>query len=235
MRITKADNYGEVCERAAMLLAAQVLLKPDAVLGLATGETPVGVYERLVKWHQAGKLDFSRIRTVNLDEYAGLDGTDPQSYRYYMEEHLFSHINIQKENTFVPDGRADDFEAVCKNYDRNIKELGGIDIQLLGIGKNGHIGFNEPGDCFVEETHLVRLEESTIQANARFFHTPQEVPGQAVTMGIGGIMSASRVVLIASGKEKAELIERAFAGPVTPQIPATILKLHADCTVIYCE
>ncbi len=235
MRIIKADNYEEVCERAAMLLAAQVLLKPDAVLGLATGESPVGVYERLVSWHQAGKLDFSRIRTVNLDEYAGLDGTDPQSYRYFMEEHLFSHINIQKENTFVPDGRADDFDAACKNYDRNIKMLGGIDLQLLGIGKNGHIGFNEPGDCFVQETHLVSLEESTIQANSRFFHTTQEVPRQAVTMGIGGIMSASRVVLIASGKEKAELIERAFSGSVTPKIPATILKLHADCTVIYCE
>lgn len=235
MRLIKVKNYDEMSERAAMLIAAQVQLKPEAVLGLATGSSPVGTYQRLVAWHKAGKIDFSEIRSVNLDEYAGLDGTNPQSYRYFMEDNLFSHVNIIKENTFVPNGTAEDLTVECEWYDANIKKLGGVDLQLLGIGNNGHIGFNEPADCFIDGTHLVDLEESTIRANARFFNSPDEVPRQAVTMGIGSIMRAAKVLLIASGKEKAELIERAFAGPVTPQIPATVLKLHPDCTVIYCE
>lgn len=234
MRLIRVNNYEEVSERAAMMIAAQIQLKPDAALGLATGSSPVGTYQRLVAWHRAGKLDFSQIKTVNLDEYVGLDGTDPQSYRYFMEDNLFSHVNIAKENTFVPNGKADDPAAECAWYDANMEKLGGVDLQLLGIGNNGHIGFNEPADFFTVETHLVDLKESTIQANARFFDSPDDVPRQAVTMGTGGIMKAAKVLLIAAGKEKAELIERAFAGQVTPQIPATILKLHADCTVIYC-
>ncbi len=235
MRLIKVKNYDEMSERAAMLIAAQVQLKPDAVLGLATGSSPVGTYQRLVAWYKAGKLDFSEIRSVNLDEYAGLKGTNPQSYRYFMEDNLFSHVNIVKENTYVPDGTAEDLLAECEWYDANIRKLGGIDLQLLGIGNNGHIGFNEPADCFIEGTHLVDLQESTIQANARFFDSPDEVPRQAVTMGIGSIMRAAKVLLIASGETKAKLIEQAFAGPVTPQIPATVLKLHPDCTIIYCE
>lgn len=233
MRIIKAKDYDEVCERAAMYIAAQIQLKPEAVLGLATGSSPVGVYERLAEWYQKGRLDFSGIRSVNLDEYVGLDGENEQSYRYFMEKHLFSKVNILKENTYVPDGRAQDLKAGCERYDETVKKLGGIDLQLLGIGLNGHIGFNEPSDHFIEETHVTELAESTVQANSRFFASADEVPVQAVTMGIGNIMRARKVVLIASGKEKAQIIERAFAGNVTPEIPASVLKLHRDCTVIY--
>lgn len=235
MRVIKVKNYEEVSERAALLIGAQVTVKPDAVLGLATGSSPVGTYQKLIEWYQAGHLDFSEITSVNLDEYVGLDGSNPQSYRYFMEQNLFSKINIQRERTYVPNGMAEDFAEACRAYDANIRALGGIDLQLLGIGNNGHIGFNEPADSFTEETHLVDLEESTIQANARFFASGEEVPRQAVTMGIGGIMRAKKVLLIANGAEKAKIIEKALAGPVTPQIPASILKLHADCTIIYCE
>lgn len=235
MRVIKVKNYDEVSERAALLIGAQVTLKPDAVLGLATGSSPVGTYQKLIAWHQAGHLDFSEITSVNLDEYVGLDGSNPQSYRYFMEQNLFSQINIKTENTHVPNGLAEDIAEECRQYDAYIRKIGGIDLQLLGIGNNGHIGFNEPADTFTEETHLVDLEESTIQANARFFDSPEEVPRQALTMGIGGIMRAKKVLLIANGPEKAKIIEKALAGPVTPQIPASILKLHADCTIIYCE
>lgn len=235
MRVIKVKNYEEVSEQAAMRIAAQVILKPDAVLGLATGSSPIGTYQRLIGWYQEGRLDFSEITSVNLDEYVGLDGNNPQSYRYFMEQNLFSHINIQRERTHVPNGMAKDFAEECSGYDAKIGALGGIDLQLLGIGNNGHIGFNEPADTFTEETHLVDLLESTIQANARFFASGEEVPKQALTMGMGGIMRAKKVLLIANGAEKAKIIEKALAGPVTPQIPASILKLHADCTVIYCE
>lgn len=234
MRVIKVKNYEEVSERAAMLIGAQVTMKPDAVLGLATGSSPIGTYQRLIAWHQAGRLDFSGVTSVNLDEYVGLDGSNPQSYRYFMEQNLFSGINIAAENTHVPNGLAEDIAEECRRYDAYIRKIGGIDLQLLGIGNNGHIGFNEPEEYFTEETHLVDLKESTIQANARFFDSPKEVPRQALTMGIGGIMRAKKVLLIANGTEKAQMIEKALAGPVTPQIPASILKLHPDCTIIYC-
>lgn len=234
MRIIKVNNYEEVSERAAMLIAAQVILKPDAVLGLATGSTPLGTYHRLIDWYRAGRLDFSEVTSVNLDEYVGIDGRNPQSYRYFMEENFFSHINIERERTYVPNGMAENYEEECRAYDANIRGLGGIDLQLLGIGNNGHIGFNEPAEIFTQETHVVDLEESTIQANTRFFASEKEVPGQALTMGMGEIMHAKKVLLIANGAKKAQIIEKAFSGPITPQIPASILKLHGDCTIIYC-
>ncbi len=235
MRIIKAADYEEVSRRAAMLIAAQVLMKPDAVLGLATGSSPVGTYENLVAWHKAGYLDFSGVTSVNLDEYVGLEGTNDQSYRFFMNEHLFSHINIPVERTHVPNGLAADVAAEGKAYDAMIAALGGIDLQLLGIGNNGHVGFNEPADVFTEETHLVDLKEDTIEANARFFASRDEVPRQALTMGLGGIMRAKKVLLIANGEAKARIIERAVNGPVTPQVPASILQLHPDCTIIYSE
>lgn len=235
MEIMKMKNYEEVSEQAAMLIAAQVKMKPNAVLGLATGSSPVGMYQKLVEWYKEGKLDFSKVLTVNLDEYVGLDAKNPQSYRYFMEENLFSKVNIKTENTNVPDGTAADPAQFGKKYDEMMKAMGNTDLQLLGIGNNGHIGFNEPSDCFIEGTHVVDLNESTIQANARFFASEAEVPKQAITMGMGGIMRAKKVLLIANGAQKAKIIEKAFSGPVTPQIPASILQLHPDCTVIYCE
>lgn len=235
MNVIRVENYEEVSRRAAMLIAAQVLMKPDAVLGLATGSSPIGTYENLAAWHRAGYLDFSRVTSVNLDEYVGLDGSNDQSYRYFMNHNLFSKINIAQERTHVPDGMAADIGKECQAYDAMIAGFGGIDLQLLGIGNNGHVGFNEPADVFTEATHLVDLKEDTIEANARFFASRDEVPKQAVTMGLGGIMRARKVLLIANGKAKAEIIEKAVNGPVTPQVPASILQLHADCTIIYCE
>lgn len=235
MRIIKAKNYEEVSERAAMLIGAQVQMKPNAVLGLATGSSPIGTYKNLITWFEQGKLDFSQISSINLDEYIGLTGENSQSYRYFMETNLFSHINIKKENTYVPNGLAVDAATECFQYDQNIKKVGGIDLQLLGIGPNGHIGFNEPAECFIEHTHVVDLAESTILANARFFASEKEVPRQAITMGVGGIMSARKILLIANGASKAKIIEKMMEGEVDPKLPASILKLHQDCTIIYCE
>lgn len=235
MKILKVNNYEEVSEQAAMLIAAQIKLNAKSLLGLATGSSPIGTYQRLIQWYKEGRIDFSQVTSVNLDEYVGLDVKNPQSYRYFMEHQLFSHVNIKKENTYVPDGMAADPNEAGRNYDEMLRAMGNIDLQLLGIGNNGHIGFNEPSDCFVEGTHVVDLKESTIKANARFFESEDQVPRKAVTMGMGGIMRAKKVLLIASGKEKAAIIEKAFHGPVTPQIPASILQLHPDCTVVYSE
>lgn len=235
MRVIKAENYNEVSERAAAMIASQVILKPDCVLGLATGSTPTGTYKKLIQWYNEGKLDFSEVTSMNLDEYIGLDGSNGQSYRYFMNHNLFEHININIARTFVPDGMAKNGEEACRLYDERIEKAGGIDLQLLGIGNNGHIGFNEPSDCFLEGTHIVELEESTIAANARFFRSGEEVPKAAITMGMGGIMRAKKVLLIANGEKKAAIIKKALGGPVTPQIPASILQLHPDCTIIYSE
>lgn len=234
MKIIKTADYEALSKKAANLIAAQVLLKPNCVLGLATGSTPIGTYQNLVEWYKKGELDFSKVTSVNLDEYVGLDGSNEQSYRYFMNHHLFEHINILRSNTYVPNGIANDWKAECEDYDRMISELGGIDLQLLGIGQNGHIGFNEPAEVFTKNTHLVDLGESTIQANARFFSNIEEVPKQALTMGIGAIMQAKKVLLIANGKEKEEIVKKAFYGPITPQVPASILQLHSDLTVICC-
>lgn len=235
MKFITVDSYEKLSRQAANILAAQITLKPQSVLGLATGSSPVGMYRELIERYNNGDLDFSEITSVNLDEYVGLDGSSDQSYRYFMQKHLFDHVNIRPECTFVPNGTAENLDKECAEYDARIKRLGGIDLQVLGIGLDGHIGFNEPGDCFVNETHVIDLHESTIRANARFFANENEVPKQAVTMGMAAIMQAKKIVLIANGKAKGEVLQQAFHGPVTPMLPASILQLHPDLTVIYTE
>ena len=235
MNYIVVDSYKELSRKAAQLIASVVTLKPDCVLGLATGSSPVGTYDRLTEMYENGELDFSRVTSVNLDEYVGLDGTNGQSYRYFMNKNLFDRVNIDKNRTFVPNGLAADPAAEGLAYDEHIKSLGGIDIQLLGIGLDGHIGFNEPDSFFTKETHLVKLHESTIEANSRFFASRDEVPTTAITMGMGSIMQAKRVLLIANGAKKKEIMEKAFFGPITPEVPASILQMHPDVTVIYCE
>ena len=232
MIIIKTKNYEELSKKAADIIGSLVVLKPDAVLGLATGSTPVGAYKELIKGYEEGRYDFSNIKSVNLDEYKGLSGDHDQSYRYFMNTNLFDHVNIDKANTNVPAGLVDDGEAECERYNQLIKELGGIDLQLLGIGGNAHIGFNEPCDEFVKGTHLVTLEEDTREANARFFTSIDEVPTQAYTMGIENIMSAKKILLLANGKAKAQAVYDTCFGPVKPQVPASILQLHTDCIVI---
>lgn len=233
MKFITVDSYEKMSRDAANIISAQVIIKPDSVLGLATGSSPIGTYKQLIKWYEKGDLDFSEVISVNLDEYVGLDGTSDQSYRYFMNHNFFDHINIRKEHTFVPNGCAADLKAECTAYDVKIKELGGIDLQLLGIGLDGHIGFNEPDDYFVKDTHVVDLHESTIEANSRFFASRDEVPTKAVTMGMVSIMQAKKILLIANGANKKEILEKAFFGPITPQIPASILQLHPNITIIY--
>ncbi|MBO5090090.1 MAG: glucosamine-6-phosphate deaminase [Clostridia bacterium] len=234
MQFIKVENYEQLSEKAAQIIADVVINKPDCVLGLATGSSPIGTYKNLIKWNDEGKVDFSKATSINLDEYEGLDGEHDQSYRYFMNNNLFNFINIDKEKTFVPNGKATDIDAECKAYDERIAKLG-IDIQLLGIGLDGHIGFNEPDEFFTKETHKVVLDESTIVANARFFESIDDVPKTAITMGMGGIMSAKKVLLVANGANKKEIVEKAFFGPITPKVPASILQLHNDVTVIYSE
>lgn len=231
MRIVKTKTYEEMSAVAAGIIGGQVLLKPNCVLGLATGSSPIGAYKDLVKSYEDGILDFSEVRTVNLDEYCGLDDTNPNSYRYFMNDNLFDHVNIDKANTHVPNGHADDLEEEAVRYESFIQSLGGIDLQLLGIGHNGHIGFNEPTDNFPVTVHTVQLTESTINANSRLFERREDVPTQAITMGIGTIMKAKKILLIA-GPDKAEIVEKACFGKVTPEVPASVLQLHPDVTVI---
>lgn len=232
MKIICANSCEQVGLHAAELIAEQVRSRPDCVLGLATGSTPLDTYGQLIVKYQAGELDFSRVRTVNLDEYVGLGTDHDQSYAWFMHHNLFAHINIDPGNTNIPDGVTADAAAECRRYDALIASLGGVDLQLLGIGPNGHIGFNEPGDAFVTDTHLVELTESTIAANARFFENADLVPRQAITMGIRAILQARKVVLIATGVSKAQAVRDAFWGPVTPAVPASILQLHPDFTLI---
>lgn len=232
MRIYCMEDYAAMSRKAANILSAQVILNPSSVLGLATGSTPIGTYEQLVAWYKKADLDFAQVRTVNLDEYVGLPGSHCQSYRYFMQEHLFDHVNIDPANTYVPNGMADDLEAECRRYDAIIRALGPVDIQLLGMGRNGHIGFNEPENVFELDTHVVELTESTIQANARFFDDPEQVPKHALTMGVGTIMRAKSVLVVVSGADKAQAVYKAFTGPVTPDIPASVLRLHPDVTLV---
>lgn len=232
MNIIRAKDYQDMSRKAANIISAQIIMKPDCVLGLATGSTPVGTYRQLIEWYEKGDLDFSRVSTVNLDEYRGLTHTDPQSYYYFMQENLFDHVNIDKTATHVPDGTNPDAADACAKHEQIIKSLGGIDLQLLGLGNNGHIGFNEPGAAFEKETHLVDLAESTIRANARFFASIDEVPKQAYTMGIRTIMQAKKILVVVSGEGKADIVSRAFFGPVTPEVPASILQMHPDVTVV---
>ena len=235
MKFIKVKSYEQMSRQAANIISAQVIIKPDCVLGLATGSSPIGTYKQLIKWYETGDIDFSCVRSVNLDEYFGLDGENIQSYRYFMDTNFFNHINIKKENTFVPNGKANDTDKECEEYDANIKELGGIDLQLLGIGLDGHIGFNEPADFFEKNTHVVDLHQSTIDANSRFFEKAEDVPKKAITMGMISIMQAKKILLIANGKNKEEILNKAFFGSITPKIPASILQLHPDITVIYSE
>ena len=235
MKFITVDTYEKLSRQAANIISAQVILKPDSVLGLATGSSPLGTYKQLIEWYEKGDIDFNKVTSVNLDEYVGLDGTNDQSYRYFMNKNFFEHINIDLGNTFVPNGCAVDLAGEGKRYDEHIAELGGIDLQLLGIGLDGHIGFNEPDKYFVKSTHVVDLQESTIKANSRFFANIDEVPRRAITMGMVSIMQAKKILLIASGREKRDILEKAFYGPITPEIPASILQLHPDITVIYSE
>lgn len=234
MNIMHVESYDKMSRIAANIIWAQIVLKPDCVLGLATGSTPVGIYRRLAELNRSGELDFSRVTTVNLDEYCGLDGSHPQSYRFFMDHQLFDHVNIDKARTYVPNGAAADPESECRRYDALIQSLGGIDLQLLGIGHNGHIGFNEPAAEFCVPTHVVELTPSTIKANSRFFESEEEMPTRAITMGMGAIMAARKVLLVVSGADKRDILEKALYGPVTPQVPASLLQLHPDVTVICC-
>lgn len=232
MRIVRAKDYDDMSRKAANIISAQVIIKPDTVLGLATGSTPLGTYRQLIDWYKKGDLDFSEVSSVNLDEYRGLSPENDQSYRYFMDYNFFSQINIRPEKTFVPDGLAEDPDAACKSYDEIIQSTGGVDLQLLGLGLNGHIGFNEPTDEFRKGTHCVDLTESTIEANKRFFESEKDVPRQAYTMGIGTIMRADKVLLLISGKAKAKILSEVLFGPVTAQVPGSILQFHKDLIVV---
>ena len=232
MKIYKAKDYKDMSRKAANIISAEVIMKPNCVLGLATGSTPIGTYDQLVEWYNKGDLDFSEVTTVNLDEYKGLPRTNDQSYYYFMHQHLFDRVNIDPERTNVPNGMEPDAEKECGRYEELIRSLGGVDLQLLGLGHNGHIGFNEPGEAFEKETHCVDLTESTIEANKRFFASADDVPKQAYTMGIKTIMQAKKILIVVNGENKADIVERAFFGPVTPEVPASILQLHNDVTLV---
>ncbi|MDI9441631.1 MAG: glucosamine-6-phosphate deaminase [Firmicutes bacterium] len=234
MKIIVVSDYERMSEEVAKIVQAQIAVKPDSVLGLATGSTPLGTYRKLVEMAKDG-LDFSQVTTFNLDEYVGLAGDHPQSYRYYMEQNLFSGVNIPREKTFIPNGTAADLAAECAAYEEKIKGAGGIDLQLLGIGSNAHIGFNEPGSEFGSTTRLVDLAESTIEDNSRFFASREEVPTQAISMGIKSIMQAKQIVLMANGENKADAIWATVLGPVTSDVPASVLQLHPFVTLVLDE
>lgn len=232
MRIYKAKDYVDMSRKAANIVSAQVIMKPNCVLGLATGSTPIGLYKQLVEWYNKGDLDFSEVMTVNLDEYKGLSRDNDQSYYYFMHQNLFDHVNIPAENTYLPNGMEPDSKKECQEYTDLLQSLGGVDLQLLGIGHNGHIGFNEPGEAFDKQVHCVNLTQSTIEANKRFFASADDVPKQAYTMGIKTIMQAKKILIVASGEDKAEIVRDAFFGPITPKVPASVLQLHNDVTLV---
>lgn len=232
MRIYKGKDYADMSRKAANIISAQVIMKPDCVLGLATGSTPIGLYQQLVAWYEKGDLDFSEVRTVNLDEYKGLSRENDQSYYYFMHHNLFDHVNLPAENSHLPNGMEPDSDKECRRYSELIRSMGGVDLQLLGIGHNGHIGFNEPGDAFDNDVHCVDLTQSTIEANKRFFASADDVPKQAYTMGIKTIMQVKKILIVASGEDKAAIVRDAFFGPITPKVPASVLQLHNDVTLV---
>lgn len=232
MIIYKASDYYDMSRKAANIISAQIIMKPNCVLGLATGSSPIGTYKQLVEWYNKGDLDFSKVTSINLDEYKGLGPDNDQSYRYFMNTHLFDLVNIDKSRTFVPDGLEPDSEKACNVYNHIIAREGGIDLQLLGLGRNGHIGFNEPGEAFEKETHCVDLTESTIEANKRFFASEDDVPRQAYSMGIKSIMQARKILVVVSGADKADALKAMISGPITPAVPASILQLHNDVTIV---
>lgn len=235
MRVIIAKNYDDMSKKAANIVAGQVYIKPNTILGLATGSTPVGMYKELVRLYNEESLDFKDVKTFNLDEYVGLPERDVNSYHYFMNYNLFSHINLKKENIHIPNGNAKDMNKEFEDYENSIINAGGIDLQVLGIGNNGHIGFNEPELKFEATTHLVSLNEGTIKANSRFFKSIDEVPKQAVSMGIKTIMRAKKILLLANGKGKAEAIYNTVLGPITPEVPASVLQLHPDTTIVVDE
>lgn len=232
MKIYKSKNYTDLSRKAAKIVSAQIIMKPHCTLGLATGSTPVGIYKQLIEWYKKGDLDFSDVRTINLDEYKGLSLEDPQSYRFYMNNELFNHVNIKIENTYLPNGLEDNTDLECQRYNKIISQGNGIDLQILGLGHNGHIGFNEPGEVFEKETHCVTLTQSTIEANAKYFDPPESIPKFAYTMGIKSIMQAKKILVVVSGASKAQALYKSFFGPITPQVPASILQLHNDVTLV---
>lgn len=232
MRIVVVDNYEEMSKKAATMVVSQVILKPDSVLGLATGDTPIGMYREIINIYKNQNLNFSHVKTFNLDEYYGLSKDNNQSYYYFMMNNLFNHVNIDKDNINIPNGMMNDIEKECKEYESSIVKAGGIDLQILGIGVNGHIGFNEPGESFEAETHLVNLDEKTIESNSRFFSSKDEVPTRAISMGIKTILYSKKIILLACGKNKADAIFKTIKGKITPNVPASILQLHEDVVVI---
>lgn len=232
MRVVVVENYEEMSKKAAAIICSQVILKPNSVLGLATGDTPLGMYKELVEAFNKKEVDFSEVKSFNLDEYYDISKESEQSYHYFMDHNLFKYINIKKENTHIPDGNTKNIDAECRNYDEQIKRTGGIDIQVLGIGKNGHIGFNEPDVNFEAETHLVKLNQSTIDANSRFFGSKDEVPTQAISMGMKTIMESKKIILLANGEAKADAIHKTLRGKISPEVPASILQIHPDVTII---
>ncbi len=232
MKICRAKNYEELGRKAANIIAAQITMKPNCVLGLATGSSPISTYKELIKRYEMGDLDFSQVSSINLDEYKGLSPENDQSYRYFMNTNLFDHVNIDKARTNVPNGLEPDSAKACAEYDAIIEQYGGIDLQLLGLGHNGHIAFNEPADTFSLGTGCVDLQASTIEANKRFFASEADVPRQAYSMGIGSIMHAKKIVVVVSGKDKAQILHDIITGPITPRVPASVLKLHQDVTIV---
>lgn len=232
IKIIITENYEEMSKKASDIVISQAIIKPESILGLATGGTPVGMYEEIINNYKLGRVDFSETKSFNLDEYYPIKKDNAQSYAYYMDNNLFNHINIPRENIHIPNGETANVIEECKTYDNMIKDCGGIDLQILGIGNNGHIGFNEPDSYFELGTHLVDLNEETIEANARFFAKKEDVPKQALSMGIGTIMKAKKIVLLANGQNKAEAIEKTVFGRINPTVPASILQLHEDVTII---
>ncbi|MEG0857486.1 MAG: glucosamine-6-phosphate deaminase [Terrisporobacter sp.] len=235
MKLIITKNYEELSKVAANEMATIIKEKPNAILGLATGGSPMGMYKELIEMNKKGDIDFSDITTVNLDEYVGLSGDHDQSYRYFMNSNLFNHINIKKDRTFVPNGLAENVEEECRNYDNKIQELGGTDVQLLGIGNNGHIAFNEPDTNLVAGTHLTGLTENTIESNARFFESKADVPTTALTMGLGEIMKSKKIIVIASGEGKAEAVKAMLSGKISTDMPASMLQMHNNVVVIIDE
>lgn len=235
MKIIAAKNYEELSRYGAAMIADEIKINHRAILGLATGSTPIGVYRELIRMYKEETLDFSKITTFNLDEYYGLSSDDKQSYAYFMNENLFKHINIKKKNVYIPNGIPENVVKECKSYDGLIAQKGGIDLQLLGIGMNGHIGFNEPNEELMIGTHLVDLDEKTIKANSRFFNSMEEVPKQAITMGLGSIMKAKKILLIACGKDKRKIIGKIINGKCSTEVPGSILQLHQNVTVVVDE
>ena len=232
MDIIRARDYEDMSLKAAGIVADLIRKKPDAVLGLATGSSPIGLYKALIDMYQRGELDMSGVTTANLDEYVGLSPDNEQSYRDFMDHYLFDHVNIDKARTFVTDGLAEDADAECRRYEALLSKIGERDLQLLGLGLDGHIGFNEPSEAFSDVTCCVELDQSTIEANKRFFSSAEEVPGKAYTMGIGTIMRAKKILMVVNGEAKADILEKVVRGPVCPGVPASILRFHRDVTIV---